>query len=257
MAVPSPDQVTRSFTHTVQTDERWPIFLSVIRNMMTRKLQRNVEQVLAYNIEQTKELARDHGVIIAPNHVAYWDSCLYFLLSGFLSTRSFVFVAQKTLQRLPFLRWCGALPLNTTSKEHSLLQLLHTTHLNNQPTQFWIFPQGEHRPTDRVPLKCKRGILLLAKHLKLPIVPTAIQYLYKDDESPIAYVSFQPPLPYDSTIEEIELSIQQGLDDSTKHHVGLGSKEFTPLFPSASPKTDDLATRILAWISGRFLKPLT
>ena len=234
-------------------DERSPLFYRFIQWLMVRKLGQHLEQVYIHNLEEVQQLVSKESIIIAPNHVCYWDSCMYFLLSGLLSPRAFVFVAQATLRRLPFLRWCGSIPLNTDSKEQAVLQLKGVSNLNTEPTQFWIFPQGEHRPTQEVSLKCKRGVLMLAKDLKVPIVPMSIQYLYRDSEQPVAYISFQSPLPYTADISQLEQSLHQGLNASTKHHMGVETQTFVPHFPEAQPRTDDLPTRILAWFSGLVL----
>lgn len=234
-------------------DERLPLFYRFIRWLMVRKLGQNLEQVYIHNLEPIQHLVANESVIIAPNHVCYWDSCMYFLLSGLLGPRAFVFVAQATLRRLPFLRWCGSIPLNTGSKEEAVAQLKGVSNLNTEPTQFWIFPQGEHRPTQETNLNCKRGVLMLAKDLKAPIVPMSIQYLYRDSEQPIAYISFQSPLAYSVDISEVELSLHQGLNTSLRHHMGVEAEAFRPHFPEAQRSPDDLPTRILAWFSGLVL----
>ena len=221
--------------------------------MMSQKLNQNMDQVYIHNIEVIQELSTNKGVIIAPNHVSYWDSCLYFVLSRKLSTRSFVFVAKETLERLPFLRWCGAVPINIKSKRQAIQQLLHAKTLNTVPTQFWIFPQGEHRPPHDLPLQFKKGVTVLAKQLQLPIVPVSIDYLYKDGEQPVAYVSFRTPLPHSCTVDEIEQEISLGLKDINGCHVGGVSPEFIPTYTRTQKSTDGIATKILAWFAGTIL----
>ena len=235
------------------SDERVGWFLRLIQNMMSRKLNQNMEQVYVHNLDAIKDLALDKGVIIAPNHACYWDSCLYFVLSRLLSDRAFVFVAKETLQRLPFLRWCGAVPINTHSKRKAIQQLIHAKPLYIAPTQFWIFPQGEHRPPHHQPLQFQKGVTILGQHLQLPIVPVSIDYLYKDSEQPIAYVSFRQPLPYTSTVEDIEREITTGLTKISSHHLGLEELEFAPVYPQSSNTNDDLATRMLAWFAEKVL----
>ncbi len=234
-------------------DERVPLFYRFIRWLMVRKLGQNLEQVYIQNLEQVQHLLIEQSVIIAPNHVCYWDSCMYFLLSGLLGPRAFVLVAQQTLRRLPFLRWCGSIPLNTDSKEQAIAQLKGLSNLNTESTQFWIFPQGEHRPTQCMPLKCKKGVLLLAQDLKIPIVPMSIQYLYRNSEQPVAYISFQSSLSHTVGLSELEQSLKQGLDASIQHHLGEETLSFVPYFPGIQASRDDLPTRILAWFSGMIL----
>lgn len=233
-------------------NERWPVFYHFIRRMMTKKLQKNMEQLYIYNLDEVRTLADSKTIILAPNHVAYWDSCLYFLLSNEIGARPFVYVAQSTLQRLPFLRWCGAVPVNTNSKEDALSQLRSATTLNTEPTQFWIFPQGEHRPTT-APIRCKRGVQILATSVDACIIPVSIQYLYRDGEHPIAYVRFQPALPSNTPLSALNQSLQQGLEQITEDHINEASERYTPYYKTSRQNEDDMPTRILSWIAHKIL----
>ena len=236
---------------TTVKDERWLTFYHCIRRMMTKKLQRNMEQLYISNIEDIRSLASTQTIILAPNHVAYWDSCIYFILSHELSARSFVYVAQSTLRRLSFLRWCGAIPINTASTEQAVAQLRSAVTLNTDPTQFWIFPQGEHRPTTS-PVRCKKGVQILASSVEACIVPVSIQYIYRDGEQPIAYVRFQPPLPSDATLSDVDQSLQEGLQWITDAHVHKSVEAYTPYFKD-NRLNDDIPTKILSWIAKKIL----
>ena len=230
-------------------DERTVFFLDFIRLMMSWKLDSHVEQLYVQNMREIQELANETGVIIAPNHVSYWDSCLFFTLSEHISRRAFVFVAQSTLERLPFLRWCGAIPLNTQSRTQALAQLKQAHRLSTEPTQFWIFPQGEHRPPHLQPLRFKQGVTTLAHHLELPVVPVAIQYLYRDSEKPVAYVSFRPPLPHHCSVLDIEGEVKRGLTEIDQFHLGKNDDSFVPLYKRSTTKKENLPTRLLAWFA--------
>ena len=239
-----------------QKDERIHWFYQWIRKMMSNKLNQNMNQVYIHNMDAISELAKKKSVIIAPNHVCYWDSCLYFVLSHQLSGRAFVFVARETLRRLPFLRWCGSLPINTQSKKEAIQQLLAVKSIHTEPSQFWIFPQGEHRPAHLTPLQFKKGVSVLAQHLKIPIVPVSINYLYKDSEQPIAYISFRSPLDFSSTIEEIEQEIALGLQAISSRHMGDDSLDFQPFYQTDRDSTDGLPTKILAWFADKLLRKI-
>jgi len=231
------------------SDERSPIFLDVIRWMMAWKLDGHVEQLYIDNLHGAQEIANDTGAIIAPNHVSYWDSCLFFTLSELLSKRAFVFVKQDTLERLSFLRWCGAIPLNTNSSTQAHIQLKQGSRLCTDPTQLWIFPQGEHRPAHLSALRFKRGVTKLAEHTGLPIIPVAIQYLYKDGEKPIAYVSFRDPLPHHASVMDIEAEVKRGLQDIDAFHLGKDNDRFIAHYKRKVRERENLPTRILAWFA--------
>ena len=126
----TPNLTTSDLSFVQPKDERIGWFLSLIRRMMTGKLETNLEQVFVHNIESSLQITASKGAIIAANHVSYWDSCLFFLLSHMLGNRSFVFVAKSTLERLPFLRWCGSIPLDTVERYRFTAAHCHkTSHL--------------------------------------------------------------------------------------------------------------------------------
>lgn len=202
------------------SDERSPIFLDVVRWIMAWKLDGQVEQLYLDNLRGAQEIANDTGAIIASNHVSCWDRCLFFTLSELLSKRAFVFVKQETVEQSPYFRWCGALPLQTSSTTQAHIQLKQAARLCTEPTQLWIFPQGEPRPAHLSALRFKPGVTKLAQHTGLPIIPVAIQYLYNDSKRPILYVSFRDPLPYQASVQDIEAEVKRGLQDIDAFHLG-------------------------------------
>jgi 1-acyl-sn-glycerol-3-phosphate acyltransferase len=217
-------------------DERRPIVLDIFRLIMGLKLKKNIHQMYVYGLANTQHLVNDTGAIIAPNHQSYWDSALFFYLSELLGKRAFVFMAEENLDNLAFFRWCGAIPLKIQSPSIAMAQLRTAFKIATEPTQFWIFPQGLHRPPHLRPLKFKKGVTTLASSTDYPIVPTAIQYLYQDDEQPNVYIHFGSPLSPHASPIDIEEAVSLGLEDIDSFYQNADSVEFTPLFKRPAPR---------------------
>ena len=211
-------------------DERSPIFLDVVRWLMSWKLRRQFEQIYVQNMEMAQAISVDGGAILAPNHVSNWDFRLFFELSELLSKHAFIFLPEHKVKLQAFLRWCGAIPFNidTPTLTHALLRQTHR--LCAEPTQFWMFSQHRPYPTNRSQLHLRHEVTKLSTHLELPIIPVAIQYLYRDSDKPIAYISFQDPLPHHCSVLDVEASIKRGLTAIDDVHIGKNKDNFTPLF---------------------------
>ena len=226
-------------------DERRPIVLDIFRLIMSLKLKKNIHQMYVYGLANAQHLVNDTGAIIAPNHQSYWDAALFFYLSENLGKRAFVFMAEENLKNLAFLRWCGAIPLKIQHPSIAMTQLRNAFKLAIEPTQFWIFPQGRHRPQHLRPLNFKKGVTVLASSTDYPIVPTAIQYLYQDEEKPSAYIHFGSPLSPHASPIDIEQAVSLGLEAIDSFHQNPDSVEFIPLLKRSSPR-QSWFTRVLS-----------
>ena len=229
-------------------DERTVFFLDFFRLLMSWKLRGHIEQLYVQNMTLTQEVDIETGAVLAPNHISRWDASLFLTLSEHIGKRAFVFVPHTILAQFPFLRWCGAIPLYTEYPSQAIAQLKQTHKLSEEPTQFWIFPQGQYRPPHLPSLRFKEGATILANHVEYPVIPVAIQYLYRDSKKPTAYISFRPPLPYHCSVNDIEGSVKRGLKEIDQFHLGKPDDRFVPLY-KRNPNKEHLSTRILTWFS--------
>ena len=230
-------------------DERSPIFLDVVRWVMSWKLRRNFAQVYVHNMEMAQHISVDTGAIFALNHVSKWDISLFFELSELLSKHAYIFLPESILQHRSYFRWCGAIPFNASSPRLAHAQIRQTHKLCSEPTQFWMFPQ--HRPysTHKSTLNFQPEVAILSSHLELPVIPVAIQYLYMDNEKPIVYISFQEPLPHHCSVTDMESSIKRGLTAIDDCHSGKDKDSFKALYKRKEGHPPRLFSRILSMIA--------
>ena len=230
-------------------DERSPIFLDVVRWMMSWKLRRNFAQIYVENMEMAQHISVKTGAIFALNQVSNWDLNLFFELSELLSKHAYIFTPEPQLKHQSYLRWCGAIPLNVETPRLAQAQIRQTHKLCAEPTQFWMFPQ--HRPysTHKSTLNFQPEIALLSSHLELPVIPVAIQYLYMDSEKPIVYVSFQEPLPHHCSVADMENSIKRGFTTIDNFYSGKDNDAFNALYKRKEGRSPSLLIRFLSAIA--------
>ena len=227
-------------------DERSPIFLDVVRWVVSWKLRRHFAQIYVQNMEMAQAISVETGAIFALNHVSNWDYRLFFELSELLSKHAFIFVPEQQTQQQAFLRWCGAIPLNTETPTKTHAQIRQTHKLCTEPTQFWIFPQEHPYPTGKSHLQFRPEVTKLSSHLELPVISVAVQYIYRKSDKPIACISFQDPLPHHCSVFDIEGSIKRGLSSIDGFHIGKDKEGFTPLYKRGFIDKKPLLSRILS-----------
>ena len=230
-------------------DERSPIFLDVVRWMVSWKLRRHFAQIYVQDMQIAQRIAVDTGAIFALNHISNWDFRLFFELSELMSKHAYVFVPEQKTQHQAFLRWCGAIPLDTDNPTLAHAQIRQTHKLCSEPTQFWIFPQHQPYPTNKTNLHFQSEVVKLSTHLELPVIPVSVQYLYRDGDKPSAYISFQDPLPYHCSVLDIEGSVKRGLTSIDNFHVGKDKDGFKPLYHGGSNKKASLTSRMLSYFA--------
>ena len=237
-------------------DERSAVFLDVVRWMMWRKLRINLQQVYIYGLPHAQNICIEKGAVLTPNRQSYLDNPLFFLLSEKIGPRAFLYMAQTALSNNGYLRWCGAIPLNTMESHMGDAQLLQAHRLCSEPTQLWLF--GEQQPSGMRPANLHARASLLATGTDSPIIPVSIDYLYKDEnEQPIAYVVFSHPLSSTANRVEIEQSVQHGHQLIHQFHMGSDVEGFIPTFKRrVRPRRTSLFARVLGWFAKWKLDPL-
>ena len=230
-------------------DERSPIFLDVVRWIVSWKLRRNFAQIYVQNLDMAQAISIETGAIFALNHVSNWDFRLFFELSERIGKHAFIFVPEQKVRLQTFLRWCGAIPLNIDTPTLAHAQIRQTHRLCPEPTQFWIFPQHHPYPTNKSQLNLRSEVLVLSNHLEFPIISVAIQYLYQNDDKPIAYISFQDALPHHCSVVDIEGSIKRGLTSIDNFHLSKDKGDFKPLYKRSVKDRGSLTSRIVSYFA--------
>ena len=192
-------------------------FLKLARWYVRGKLRRSFDGVYLEGAERVRALAAQGPLLIASNHVAWWDPLLAVRIDEALGTESYALMDRQNLGRLPFFGWLGAIPLDRTNARDSLAQLRAAATLLDGPGKVvWIFAQGEQRPAHLRPLGMKSGIAVLAEAAAVPIVPLAVNYLFRQTEQPAAFATFGEPilasgLRRRSLVHELEAAVEKGL----------------------------------------------
>ena len=177
---------------------RAPWFLALARRYVRRKLARDLDGLRAAGIERAKEAAAAGPVILAANHVSWWDPFLVVALDEALGTEGYALMDAANLAGLPFFARLGAIPLDRGNPARLRAGLRAGAALLDRPGRaVWMFPQGRLRPAHLRPLGIQPGIGLLARLSPgAAVVPIAFQYAFGEHPAPAALAWLGEPIPH-------------------------------------------------------------
>jgi 1-acyl-sn-glycerol-3-phosphate acyltransferase len=225
----------------VNTDfERPPSHRGLFRRLagayVRNKLHRELDGVWVRGLDAARALTDVGPVILAANHVSWWDSLLVVALDDALGTRGRALMDAQNLDRLPFFGWLGALPLDRASPQTVRADLHAAARtLKGGGDALWIFPQGRQRPAHMRPLDLKGGVHALAERSGAVVVPVALDYPWGRAPQPAAMVDFGDPLvatERDSFLRRLDQRLVAGLgriDQASEQ--GPEDLGFMPLVP--------------------------
>ena len=155
----------------------------------------------------------DGKAIVAAKHM----SLLEIIVLSHVVPNAF-FICKSEIMWFPIYGWAfwrmGLQPVNRSRGKTNLKKLEHDVARKIMSGRtLVIFPEGTRvKPGHPIPLK--RGLLFLAQHLKLPILPvgtdTGIYWPKRGRITPgVAKVYFEPVLPSSATLEEIAAAINR------------------------------------------------
>jgi 1-acyl-sn-glycerol-3-phosphate acyltransferase len=161
-------------------------------------MRRAFDGVYVSGLEELRATATEAPVIIAANHVAWWDAFMVVLMDQLLGTDGYCLMDADNLKKLPFFSWIGAIPLRRGSPRESLRDLQQASTMLDRPGRaLWIFPQGEQRPAHLRPLGLSSGVHMLARRSGAKVVTASLQYAFREQPQPSALMTFGPALPSD------------------------------------------------------------
>ena len=177
-------------------DTRRPAFLDFARRYARRRAAHGLDGVWVAGLQEVRAALAERPVLVAANHVAWWDTLLLLILDEALDGLGWAVMDAENLRKLPFLGWVGALPLDRSSAESSRRCLESCADLLDRPGRaLWIFPQGRQRPAHLRPLDLKRGVQTLHAHNPVDLVAVSLNYVFLEREHPAAIVRFSAPMP--------------------------------------------------------------
>lgn len=196
------------------------LFLRLARPYVARRLRRQFFDVRLSGLEGLQQLVDRGPMILACNHVAWWDPLLLVHLDRILGSDGYCLMDQENLEKLPFFRWVGAIPIDRRSKHAAYRDVIAAGQLLNAPRRILaIFPQGEQRPF-HLPLQFKSGIAALAAQTGAPVVPLAVRYDFLDAPRQVVHLKASDPLRFSRGVDtrarfisELEDRIRASLAD--------------------------------------------
>jgi 1-acyl-sn-glycerol-3-phosphate acyltransferase len=163
----------------------------------------------------------DLPVLVAANHVSWWDGFLLREAHERLRPRQpfCIVMTERELSRRPWLRALGAVgiePGSVSSVRRAFREAGHRR--RDEPGSFFVyFPQGVIWPSSRRPLGFERGVALLARVLApVSILPAAIHIEPLNRARPTPFLVLGEPLvvePGDSVgASQLAGRVEQELD---------------------------------------------
>lgn len=228
-------------------------FVRLARAYARRRIRVALDGLHVAGLTEARALAAAQPILLAANHVAWWDPLLLLPLDGALGTEGYALMDAANLARLPFFGWLGAIPLERERSAGSRRGLQQAAGLLSAPGRaLWIFPQGRQRPSWVRPLGLKPGLRLLVRLAEAPVVPVALTYGFREHERPAAVVRFGAPLPREvargsDLIPALEAQLCADLERNDRFLEGEGAADYTALIaPPAAARQDGLGARLLA-----------
>jgi 1-acyl-sn-glycerol-3-phosphate acyltransferase len=215
-----------------------PLARAIAGRYARGRLSRAMDGVFVGGLEVARAHLARAPVVLAANHVAWWDALLLLPLDDALGGGGRALMDAENLARLPFFGPIGALPLDRGSPARSRAGLRSAAaHLHSPGSSVWIFPQGAQRPAWIRPLALQRGVLLLSRLADAPIIPVSIQYGFREHARPTAVVDFSPPLPPGAPLSVLEAALCEGLDRIDDFFLKR-SDRYAPIIPPAAQRAE-------------------
>ena len=194
------------------------LFLRRFSPMYARALTRRfLDGVHVDGLERVRALLAKEPLILASNHVCWWDGQILQVVHRALGVHGKFIVQQESIDRLPYLEGVGGFGLARHSVSATLASLERAAAwLDGPQRSLWMFPQGRFRPHYVRPLELRRGVEVLAKLAQARVVPVALTYHPLEQHLPACVVSFGEPLePGPELVTRLERAIVELLDAQT------------------------------------------
>lgn len=193
-------------------DARRPWVVGLARAYARRAAARRFDGVFVHGLDELIGLAKDGPILLAANHVCWWDAFALVLVDEALHGDGRVLMDEVNLDRLPFFKAIGALPVSTTGGARVRRQLQDAANTLSGPgCSLWIFPQGRQRAWHLRPLGFQPGLALLARRARVPVIPVSLAYPWRETPVPSIALRFGAPVAGDD-VRAVEAAVGAGLD---------------------------------------------
>ncbi|HEX6245817.1 MAG TPA: lysophospholipid acyltransferase family protein [Polyangiales bacterium] len=165
--------------------------MPLARSYVRRTLRRRFDGVWVEGLARAQREVEQAPLIVAVNHVAFWDPLVALQLDSLLGTESHCLMDERNLAHYPFFAWVGAIPLARRTNKRMLSQLRSAATLLTGPRRaLWIFPQGRQRPAHLWPHALSSGVAWLSREARASVLPLAIGYAFREAREPAVLASF-------------------------------------------------------------------
>lgn len=179
---------------------------------------RGLDGVYAQGLARTRALAAEGPIILACNHACWWDGIFVLMMQHWLGVRGRFLVDQGSADSMPFIDTFGGIGVarDNVTKLAEALEVA-AGFLDGPQRAVILFPQGRFRPAHVRPLGMHRGVALLQRWSKAPIVPVSLTFGFLDTHLPACVMTFGEPIPAGrrDVMDVLEARIVQGLDEHT------------------------------------------
>jgi 1-acyl-sn-glycerol-3-phosphate acyltransferase len=135
----------------------------------------------------------DHsrGIIIAPNHISWWDGFFVDYISRkYLNRKFHILMLEEELRKYPFFRKTGAFSINPDRSGEIRNTFNYAREILKDSNNLLVFyTQGKIEPFDKEP-ELKAGLLHLIKSVDCDIMPAAFRIEYLNKKKPAVF--FRP-----------------------------------------------------------------
>lgn len=232
-------------------NQKRPLFARLFRAYVRRRMRGSFDAVRVRGAAQLLERLEQGPLMIAANHVSWWDALFLVLLDGVEGIDAHCLMDSANLKQLPFFSWLGAVPLDRSRATRAKKDLELAARLLDRPGRVLIvFPQGRQVPA-HLPLRFASGVVHLARQTGVPVVPMALRYDYREEPIPELNVSIGPPVD----VAEGNGTALARLEDAVAEQLRLIDAHLVNENPgferwlSAPRQRVSGAARLLSWIA--------
>lgn len=190
-------------------------FLWWAQRYVAWRLGREFAAVRVSGLERFRAALARGPLIVAPNHVAWWDPLWLVALDRAVGGQGHYLMASENLQRFFFFRWAGAIPIDRSSQKSAWRDLSQGLETLTGPGRYLvIFPQGEQRPP-HLPLRFRGGVAWLARRAKVGVVPVGVRYDYLEGPRPFLHIALGEPDIWgagEDVVVELEAAVRRQLE---------------------------------------------
>lgn len=152
-------------------------------------------------------------LLVYANHGNFWDAFVAHQLCKAAGWDGYALMEEQNLRRYGFLSRIGAFSIRKGEAGSSLESLRYCKGLLKRPgAAVFIFPEGEHRPFGRLPLRLERGLEVVARAAGARCLPVAFRYGFFERERPEVLIEVgrpHGPAPLEVFQENLEAVVQR------------------------------------------------